>query len=296
MNTRVTIGIPAYKNAATLARCVESILNQTYQDWRLIISDDGSPDETFALAQEYAARDARITAIRQEKNLYFLNFKYLLDAAQTPYFVWLAGDDYWAPEYLAECLAVLEKRPDCCGCVSQCLFFDVDGNEFLAKGTAARLDDPLTNAALYLQDPVDNTRMYGVFRTEALRESFPPKIMHAYDWALSAGTFRHGKHFEIQKPLLFREKSALENYVNAVRRDEKNRLLRLFPVLRMSLYCLKSGNTPFKGKIIKALIAINYKKHKQYMAFKHKKAYSRLAFLYDFFDKNILWRLVQKGG
>ena len=64
----ISIIVPVYKVEPYLHRCVDSILNQTFTDFELILVDDGSPDNCGAICDEYAAKDSRIHVIHQ-KNL-----------------------------------------------------------------------------------------------------------------------------------------------------------------------------------------------------------------------------------
>lgn len=62
----ISVIVPVYKVEAYLARCVESILAQTYRDFELILVDDGSPDRCGELCEEYAKKDGRVRALHQE--------------------------------------------------------------------------------------------------------------------------------------------------------------------------------------------------------------------------------------
>src|SRR5687767_3811637 len=97
---RITVGIPAYNNASTIVRSVRSVQAQTIRDWRLVISDDNSSDATAEICERLAAHETRIRLIRQPRNLLHMNFGFLLGTAETPFFAWLAGDDYWHPDFL----------------------------------------------------------------------------------------------------------------------------------------------------------------------------------------------------
>lgn len=89
----LTIGMPVYNNGATLAAALDSLLDQTFADFRIVISDDASSDDTGAIAKRYARRDLRIAYVRQARNLgYYGNYKFVLDRADTPFFMWAAGN------------------------------------------------------------------------------------------------------------------------------------------------------------------------------------------------------------
>lgn len=63
---KVSVIVPVYKAEKYLRQCIESILAQTFTDWECILVDDGSPDHSGAICDEYAARDARIRVIHKE--------------------------------------------------------------------------------------------------------------------------------------------------------------------------------------------------------------------------------------
>lgn len=66
MNEKIGVVVPVYKTEKYVAECIESILAQTYTNFRLILVDDGSPDRAGAICDEYAAKDSRITVVHQE--------------------------------------------------------------------------------------------------------------------------------------------------------------------------------------------------------------------------------------
>ena len=76
---KVDILLATYNGARFLKEQLDSILNQTYSDFRLIISDDKSTDKTKAIIEEYAKKDSRIEYYIQENNLGVIrNFEFLM--------------------------------------------------------------------------------------------------------------------------------------------------------------------------------------------------------------------------
>ncbi len=95
-----------------LKQQIESILNQTYQNFRLLISDDDSTKkEVKAILEEYQKQDNRITLYRQEKNLgYNKNFEFLLKQASAKYIMFADHDDIWYAEKIEKSLEKIKKE------------------------------------------------------------------------------------------------------------------------------------------------------------------------------------------
>lgn len=109
----VSIGMPAYNSARTLRASIECLLEQTFGDLELIISDNASCDDTWPIIQEYASRDARVVGLRQSQNIGANgNYSAVFRAAKGRYFKWASSNDWCAPDFLARCVAHLEAHSD----------------------------------------------------------------------------------------------------------------------------------------------------------------------------------------
>lgn len=109
---KVAIGIPVYNGANYLAAAIESVLQQTYSDFDLVISDNASTDATEDICRAYARRDHRIRYVRQPRNLGAAgNHNVLVRMTDNPYFKWAAHDDLIAPGFLAACVQALDADP-----------------------------------------------------------------------------------------------------------------------------------------------------------------------------------------
>jgi len=105
----VTVGIPTYNRAALLKETLESVLAQTYCDFRLVISDNASSDETPEVVASYP--DARIEYVRGERNIGMIgNFNRLIDLAETEFLMLLSDDDRLYPDYLGSVVDVLQRH------------------------------------------------------------------------------------------------------------------------------------------------------------------------------------------
>ena len=93
----VSVIIPVHKVESWLCQCLDSVLTQTFNDFELILVDDGSPDACGAICDEYADRDSRIHVIHQ-KNAGPGNARNVgMDQACGKYIIFLDSDDYWLP-------------------------------------------------------------------------------------------------------------------------------------------------------------------------------------------------------
>jgi len=106
----VSIIIPTYNRSRLLARAVKSVLNQTYQDFELIIVDDGSTDGTKEVVAGF--NDVRIRYVRHEENRGEAAARNTgIKAAMCDYIAYQDSDDEWLPEKLAKQMELLETAP-----------------------------------------------------------------------------------------------------------------------------------------------------------------------------------------
>jgi glycosyltransferase involved in cell wall biosynthesis len=94
----ISIIIPVYNVEKYLRRCLDSVKNQTWQDWEAICVNDGSPDNSAAILAEYAARDARIRVITQENGGLSDARNTGIKAATGEYILYLDSDDFIHPQ------------------------------------------------------------------------------------------------------------------------------------------------------------------------------------------------------
>jgi len=113
----VAVIIPSYNHGRFLRACLDSVIAQTFTDWELLLMDDGSTDDSVAVAQEYAARDSRIRVEVNETNLgtYGTEQK-CLEATESLYVAVMNSDDFWHPEKLARQVVALEADPTASFC------------------------------------------------------------------------------------------------------------------------------------------------------------------------------------
>jgi glycosyltransferase involved in cell wall biosynthesis len=146
MKTPVGLGMTCYNRDRYLSAAIESVVRQTYSDWRLTILDDGSDDGSFAIAQEWAAKDGRITAIQNRENRgagYALCRS--LKILDCDYLGWVDSDDLLHPEALQKTVAHLINRPQCDLVYTHYNSMNSDGHD---KGLGVRCSIPYSPQGL----------------------------------------------------------------------------------------------------------------------------------------------------
>ena len=102
MNPCISIIVPVYKAEEYLHRCVDSLLAQTFADFELILVDDGSPDNSGAMCDEYAARDSRVKVIHKTNGGVASARQCGIDNAAGVYTIHADPDDWVEPTMLEE--------------------------------------------------------------------------------------------------------------------------------------------------------------------------------------------------
>ena len=125
---RVSIGLPVYNGQNYLAAAIDSLLAQSFADFELIISDNGSTDRTPEICRQYAARDKRIRYYREAENRGLAwNFNRTFKLARGEYFKWQAHDDLCAPTLLEKSVQVLDCNSSIVLCLSRAMVIDQNG-------------------------------------------------------------------------------------------------------------------------------------------------------------------------
>lgn len=116
MDTIFTVDIllATYNGEKYIKQQLDSILNQTYSNIRILINDDASTDGTIDILKEYEEKDSRIQVQYNDKNLGFIkNFENLLNRVESNYYMLSDQDDYWMPEKVEKSLKkIIDENAD----------------------------------------------------------------------------------------------------------------------------------------------------------------------------------------
>jgi glycosyltransferase involved in cell wall biosynthesis len=155
-----SVVIAAYEAASTVGGAIESVLAQTRQDFEVVVVDDGSSDDTAAVAEAIAGRDQRVSVHRQANGGPSAARNRGISAGNGEYVSMLDSDDLWLPDYLAEMGRALELDPRAGFAYTEAWELNEASGRFLKATAMAR------------QHPPEQTLPQERFVTELLQRNF----------------------------------------------------------------------------------------------------------------------------
>ena len=173
--------MPVYNGSNYVEESIVSILNQTYSNFELIISDNASTDETAAVCEKYAGQDCRIRYFRQEKNLGCArNSNFVLEHAVGEYFKWISHDDLHAPRFIEACVEALDSDPSAVICCPRGVLIDEAGQQIRIEKRAGVYCYTSSSGECHRIRPYDRPRRLD---SEAVHERFGDLVRHT-NWCL----------------------------------------------------------------------------------------------------------------
>jgi glycosyltransferase involved in cell wall biosynthesis len=203
----VTIGLPVFNRERFVRQSIESLLNQTFRDFYLIISDNASTDNTGKICEEYARKDSRVRYFRNSENIGLSpNFNRVFSLSQSPYFKWSTSDDYWAPTMIERALEIMEADRSIVLCYPKTTLVNQEGGDPQPYEDNLHLvsDDPEERFIQLLSRIGLAHQHTGLIRAEILRRTHLLGVYPGSDEVLLAELTLYGKIFEIPERLYFR--------------------------------------------------------------------------------------------
>ncbi|HWR01691.1 MAG TPA: glycosyltransferase family A protein [Chlorobaculum sp.] len=108
----ISVILPTFNRAGFLKEAIGSVIAQTFADWELVVVDDGSVDETFAVVDRYLQQHGNIRYMKHRNRKAPLSRNAGIQAAFGRYLTFLDSDDCYLPEHLESRYRLLESRPD----------------------------------------------------------------------------------------------------------------------------------------------------------------------------------------
>lgn len=240
----VTIGLPLFNEERFLEETLQSLLAQDYPRIEILIADNASTDKTLNLCERLAEGDSRIQILRSKKNLgATANFEKLVVPARGKYFMWAAGHDLWSPNFVRDCVDLLERDEGTCLAFGCSRWIDADGSP-MRRASGWTDTRGLAPVARFVTVFWGNMHpITGLIRIDPLRAALPLKNIAGGDLIFLAelalrGDFAHAPNAtwsrrEFRKEAQYKEK--LHRYASPEVAVSTSRIQRMFPLMNLPL-------------------------------------------------------------
>jgi glycosyltransferase involved in cell wall biosynthesis len=206
-NPKLTVAMPVFNGSNFIRDALDTIVNQSFTDFELIVCDNASRDDTCEIVQQYASRDSRIELIKNPRNIgasanYNLAFKH----GRGEYLKWCAHDDKLCPNYLAACIAVLDRDPDVALAFGSTL--GITGRNDIVRPVGDETpsldsDDPAKRFKQALELCGTCFPIFGVFRRANLTRSTLHRPYYGSDRAVLAEAAIMGKFQRVEEAIFY---------------------------------------------------------------------------------------------
>jgi glycosyltransferase involved in cell wall biosynthesis len=203
----VSVGFPVFNEEASLPAALDSVLAQDYERLQVIVCDNASTDATAHIADEYAARDARVEVHRSEENRgAAVNFNRCFQVAEGDYFTWASGHDTRLPSVISRCVAELEADQAMALCYPRSIQRRLDESvEPITNDTLdTRGEPPLVRLQRTLWELDSLNIVHGVIRSSALARTRLFRRCFGADHVLLAELSVLGEFHQIDEELFVR--------------------------------------------------------------------------------------------
>jgi glycosyltransferase involved in cell wall biosynthesis len=163
----VSVIMPAYNAARFINQTIESVLNQTFTDFELLIIDDGSIDNTLEIANQYALGDRRIQVFSHANQGVSATRNRGVNLAKGNLIAFLDADDLWSPDKLAAHIEHFRANPNLAVSFSRVEFISIDGShtgqvstsrlfhlkpeDFLYENPTTTMSNPIARAEVFAE-------------------------------------------------------------------------------------------------------------------------------------------------
>lgn len=171
MNPLISVIVPIYNVEKYLARCVDSIVNQTYKNLEIILVDDGSPDRCPQMCDDYAEKDSRIKVVHKKNGGLSDARNAGIDVATGEYISFIDSDDYVSDDFFECLLDVMNKKnSDIAECSVVKLYEDNRFDEFSDDLSVKTYDTQDAMSALIAENPFHQHVWNKLYKTELVKD------------------------------------------------------------------------------------------------------------------------------
>ncbi len=204
----ITIGMPVYNGEPFLGAAIDSILGQTFGDFVLVVSDNGSSDATGEIVRSYAERDERVRYLHSPENRGAAwNYNRVFEECESPFFKWAASDDMLAPTCVERCFEMLSNAPPTVVLVfplTRLIGADGIGVRDLDDRMNVRESTPHARLGHVVMNVVWGNLVFALMVSDALRRTRGHGSYPSSDWVLLAELAMLGEFWRVPEPLFLR--------------------------------------------------------------------------------------------
>jgi len=275
---KLTIGLPVYNGEKFVHNAIKTILQQSYENFELIISDNNSTDNSKKICESFAKNDNRIKYVYHNENKgYVWNFNYLLEHASTDYFMWAGADDVWHPKFVEKNLEFLERNKEFVGSISEVELFynlwrDEDFNKFnnLTPTKKFQWVQPLVGS---YEEKIESLfkfyrfeYAYSIFRTDILKKCMITKKFLSWEIPIILNLLKFGNLNVIDGVMSYKYMGGKDTYqyhqqlFTTSRKHGFGILNSLFPFFLLTYHVYRIvGTKIFLKHLLKRFILNNYR-------------------------------------
>ncbi len=209
----VTINMFVFNEEKYMAGTIQSILNQTYGDFKLDISNNGSTDSSGKIAEKFAQQDARVNVIHYKDNDPALGLK-MIGTLDSTYYIGIAGHDLYAPLFIERCVVPLEADPQVVLSYPKAMW--LKDNKIIGEIPSVfetRGMHPVVRPLVVALGLAESYQQYGIYRVAALKQIKGRDVVGA-DHVLLTELATIGTFALVNEPLFYMRQA--DDYGNAV--------------------------------------------------------------------------------
>lgn len=170
----VSIGLPVYNGEATIARVLNRLLDQSFTDLEIVISNNASTDGTNEILEEYLKRDSRIRILNNHYNLgSIFNFNKVFEQSRGKYFMWASHDDFHEKEFVAKCVEAMEMDDKAVLCAPRMQMIMANSREaiWVSSMDSFRKKNSIVRRYFETLQHFPAVSIYGLYRSSALSKT-----------------------------------------------------------------------------------------------------------------------------
>ena len=260
---KVSIGLPVYNGEKFIQKKLDSIIEQSFTNFEIIISDNASTDSTQRICEKYVKKDNRIYYFRQKKNMgVWWNYDFVLQKARYDYFLWTAVDDLLLATFLEKNIAILERNSNIACSISKMKLYgektkslEIKPNDSIFQKIIKKIQKDLgymntfpasgnyeERVKEYIKKLNHNQIIYGIFRTKLIKKAHVKDSFLMVEGCTILNILKDGELFVIDEVLMHTYDGGMSRrgMLGVTKQMNENIVGRIFPNFHFTSWCFKN--------------------------------------------------------